>query len=63
MRIERIVAAACAVNSGGSLDPGYPLPGKIRQAQLPLPKGTPLEGVKLKAELEVKGVRYPLIRR
>ena len=25
---------------GGSLDPGYPLPGKIRQAQLLLPPGT-----------------------
>jgi hypothetical protein len=42
----------------GGLDPGYPLPGKIRQAQFPLPKGTPWEGLRLKAELEVKGVRY-----
>jgi len=44
----------------GSLDPGYPLPGKIRQAQLPLPKGTDWKGLKLRAELEVKGVRYPV---
>ena len=48
------------VNVGGSLDPGHPLPGKIRQAQFVLPKGTKWEGLKLKAELEVKGVRYPV---
>jgi hypothetical protein len=48
------------VNVGGSLDPGYPLPGKIRQAQFVLPEGARWEGLKLKAELEVKGVRYPL---
>jgi hypothetical protein len=44
----------------GGLDPGYPLPGKIRQAQFPLPKGTKWEGLRLKAELDVKGVRYPV---
>ena len=44
----------------GSLDPGYPLPGKIRQAQLVLPKGTQFEGLKLRAEIEVKGMRYPV---
>jgi hypothetical protein len=48
------------VNVGGGLDPGYPLPGKIRQAQFVLPEGTHWEGLKLKAELEVKGVRYPV---
>lgn len=48
------------VNISGSLDPGYPLPGKVRQAQFVLPKGTRWEGLKLRAELEVKGVRYPL---
>ena len=48
------------VNTGGGVDAGYPLPGKIRQAQIPLPKGTKWEGLKLKAELEVKGVRYPV---
>ena len=48
------------VNVAGGLDPGYPLPGKIRQAQFPLPKGTKWEGLKLKAELDVKGVRYPV---
>jgi len=45
---------------GGSLDPGYPLPGKIRQAQFVLPRGTNWQGLRLKAEIEVKGMRYPV---
>jgi hypothetical protein len=45
---------------GGSLDPGYPLPGKIRQAQFVLPQGIDWKGLKLRAELEVKGVRHPV---
>jgi len=49
-----------AVLAGGCLDPGYPLPGKIRQARFALPAGTEWEGLLLKAELEVKGVRYPV---
>ncbi len=44
----------------GCLDAGYPLPGKIRQAQLVLPQGTKWQGLKLKAEIEVKGMRYPV---
>ena len=44
----------------GCLDPGYPLPGKIRQALLVLPKGTKWQGLKLRAEIEVKGMRYPV---
>ena len=48
------------VDVSGCLDPGYPLPGRIRQAQLALPKGTDWKGLKLRAELEVKGVRYPV---
>jgi hypothetical protein len=44
----------------GCLDPGYPLPGKIRQAQFVLPQGTKWQGLKLKAEIEVKGARYPV---
>jgi hypothetical protein len=44
----------------GCLDAGYPLPGKIRQAQFVLPKGTNWKGMKLRAELEVKGMRYPV---
>ncbi len=42
----------------GCLDPGYPLPGKIRQAQFVLPKGIKWQGLRLKAEIEVKGMRY-----
>jgi hypothetical protein len=45
----------------GCLDPGYPLPHKIRQGQLILPKGADWKGLKLKAELEVKGVSYPVL--
>lgn len=48
------------VKVGGSLDPGYPLPGKIRQAQFVLPTGVDWKGLKLMAEIEVKGVRYPV---
>jgi hypothetical protein len=44
----------------GSLDAGYPLPGRIRQALFPLPKGTHWQGLRLKAELEVKGQRHPV---
>jgi hypothetical protein len=32
---------------GGNLDPGYPLPGKIRQAQLLMPPGTDWQGLRL----------------
>jgi hypothetical protein len=44
----------------GCLDAGYPLPGKIRQAQFVLPQGTKWQGLRLKAEIEVKGMRYPI---
>lgn len=44
----------------GCLDAGYPLPGKVRQAQFVLPKGTKWQGLRLKAEIEVKGMRYPV---
>jgi hypothetical protein len=44
----------------GCLDAGYPLPGKIRQAQFVLPQGTKWQGLKLKAEIEVKAMRYPV---
>ncbi len=48
------------VNVSGCLDAGYPLPGKVRQAELILPSGTDWKGLKAKAELEVKGVRHPV---
>jgi hypothetical protein len=46
------------VLKSGCLDAGYPVPGKLRQAQFVLPKGTKFEGLKLKAEIEVKGMSY-----
>lgn len=46
------------VNVNGCLDAGYPLPGKVRQAQFILPVGTDWKGLKAKAELEVKGQKY-----
>src|SRR5581483_1494588 len=44
----------------GCLDAGYPLPGKVRQAQFILPKGTKWQGLKLRAEIEVKGMTNPV---
>jgi hypothetical protein len=44
----------------GCLDAGYPLPGKIRQAQFVLPNVKDWKGLKLRAEIEVKGRRYPV---
>lgn len=55
-----VVSPEGTVLQSGCLDPGYPLPGKIRQAQFVLPKGTRWTGLRLKAEIEVKGLRYPL---
>jgi hypothetical protein len=46
--------------SSGCLDSGYPLPGKIRQARFELPRGLDWNGLKIKAELEVKGMTYPV---
>ena len=48
------------VLKSGCLDAGYPLPGKIRQAQFVLPQGTDWRALKLRAEIEVKGMRYPV---
>ncbi|HZZ39847.1 MAG TPA: hypothetical protein VFE06_12005 [Acidobacteriaceae bacterium] len=44
----------------GGLDAGYPLPGKIQQAQLVLPAGTAWQGLRLSAALQVKGMRVPV---
>jgi hypothetical protein len=44
----------------GCLDAGYPLPGKIRQAQFVLPNVVDWKGLRLGAEIEVKGMRYPV---
>lgn len=45
--------------SGASV-PDRPRPTGIHQAMLMLPEGSRWEGLRLKAELEVKGVRYPV---
>jgi len=48
------------VLKSGCLDAGYPLPGKIRQAQFVVPNVPDWKGLKLRAEIEVKGMRYPV---
>ena len=48
------------IEASGCVDPGYPRPTGIRQAMLMLRPGVAWTGLRLKAELEVKGVRYPL---
>src|SRR6202161_3025353 len=48
------------VLKSGCLDAGYPLPGKIRQAQFVLSNATDWKGLRLRAEIEVKGMRYPM---
>lgn len=59
LRISVIGQSGETLNEG-SLDPGYPFPGKIRQALFVLPKGTDWKGLRLKAALEVKGQRHPV---
>jgi hypothetical protein len=46
--------------ASGCLDPGYPRPTGIRQAMLSWPTKEDWSGLKLRAELEVKGVTHPL---
>lgn len=46
--------------AAGGLDPGYPITRGVRQALFMLPRGTDWKGLRLRAELEVKGVRYPV---
>jgi hypothetical protein len=48
------------VLASGCLDPGYPRPTGIRQAMLSWPTREEWSGLKLRAELEVKGVIHPL---
>src|SRR5215813_13948345 len=55
-----VVSEDGKVNVSGCLDAGYPLPGKVRQAKFPLPKGTKWKGLRLKAEIEVKGQLHPV---
>ncbi len=46
--------------TSGCLDPGYPKPRGVRQAQMILPKGVDWKGLKVKAEVEVKNKLYPV---
>ncbi len=52
-----ITSATGETLAEGSLDAGYPHPGKVRQALFLFPKDTKMEGIKMYAELEVKGKR------
>ena len=45
---------------GGSLDPGHPHGGRLRQASFILPQGLEGQKMKLRAEIETKGVRRPV---
>jgi hypothetical protein len=51
-----------SLNVSGCLDPGYPKTSGIRQCLLPFPPGVSWSPgrMRLKAELEYKGVRYPV---
>ena len=55
-----ILDATDRVLSTGGLDAGYPLPGRVRQAKFPLPRGTDWKGLRVTGEIEVKGQRYPV---
>ena len=48
------------VKVGGNLDPGQPLAGQVRQASIVLPQGMDGQQIRLRAELETKGVRRPV---
>jgi hypothetical protein len=48
------------VKVGGSLDPGHPHGGKLRQASFILPKGMDGQKMKIRAELETKGIQRPV---
>ena len=48
------------VEASGCVDPGYPRPTGVHQAMLMLRPGVDWTHLRLKAELEVKGVSYPL---
>jgi hypothetical protein len=55
-----VVSEDNKVHASGCIDPGYPKPTGVHQAMLILPAGSRWEGLRLKAELEVKGVRHPV---
>jgi hypothetical protein len=55
-----VLDPAGRVLAAGGLDAGYTLPGKVRQAKFALPRGTDWKGLRVKAEIEVKGQRHPV---
>jgi hypothetical protein len=44
----------------GYLDPGFPKPSGVRQARMMLPKGVGWKGLRLFAEINIKGKLYPV---
>jgi hypothetical protein len=48
------------VKLGGNLDAGQPLAVQVRQASIILPQGMDGQQIRLRAELETKGVRRPV---
>lgn len=48
------------VKASGCLDAGYPKQQGVRQAMIMLPKGVDWKGLRFKADLEVKGQKYPV---
>ena len=58
--VPGILRVTVESQEGKVLDAGYPLPGKIRQAQFVLPNVIDWKGLKLRADIEVKGMRYPV---
>lgn len=57
-----LIDAQGRVKASGCVDPGYPTPSGIRQVLLMMPGKQDWTKLRLKAELEVKGVRYALRR-
>ncbi|GAB4362935.1 MAG: hypothetical protein Kow0042_00370 [Calditrichia bacterium] len=55
-----VFSADGSVRVSGCLDPGYPKPQGVRQAMFILPRGVDWKGLRVKAELEVKGVLHPV---
>jgi hypothetical protein len=60
--VLRVLAEARDGNllAGGGLDAGHPLAGRLRLASFLLPQVRAGSEVRLRAELEVKGVRRPV---
>jgi len=54
-----VYSADRKIHVSGCIDPGYPKPKGVHQAML-IPPGAQWEGLRLKAEREVKGVRHPV---